>query len=224
MNELVNILVSCSKDGFNYPVLDDLYIDLADTRLSVFKNDTKWILVIEKIGYFIQGQFAVYDLYAYGNTQLKNGLIYTTDEFITINHQNILVDENGRFSIEPFDKLSFKIWNENVKMQLSPNDFEQAKINFTRYSPSEFVRMISFKFKDKLFLNDQDIMNKLNEGRLDIFYRTNHWYHSNENPSLNPFFRDLDIALQHNDPLVIRPFKPNTHWQNWGTHIEEGDY
>ncbi|WP_425436589.1 DUF7003 family protein [Laceyella sediminis] len=38
------------------------------------------------------------------------------------------------------------------------------------------------------------------------------------------FFQQIANALEKNDATLISIKNTNTHWSNWGTHIQEEDY
>ena len=62
--EILNQLNDCARK-FDFPALDNGYIYLADTRLSAFRDQTRWTIVIEVIGYSPRGG---------GHGGIENGL------------------------------------------------------------------------------------------------------------------------------------------------------
>ena len=48
--QILNILDRCCDD-FTFPILDNGYVYLAATRMSLFRSDVDWALVIEIFGF-----------------------------------------------------------------------------------------------------------------------------------------------------------------------------
>src|SRR5262245_53148444 len=82
--EILDQLDTCAKE-FDFPMLDNGYIYLADTRLTVYRDDSRWALIIEVIGanYRAGGYNGIDNtLYCFGNCLL--GSVGTdNDNFLT---------------------------------------------------------------------------------------------------------------------------------------------
>ena len=60
---------------FNFPVLDNAYVEFAATRLSAFHGAEDWLIVFEVLGFSTREVGFVDDLYAYGSCVAKGGFV-----------------------------------------------------------------------------------------------------------------------------------------------------
>ena len=69
-------------EDYNFPVLDSYNFDLAQCRLSVFKNEEEWLLVFEIVGVNPNLDIAN-ELYVYGNATKQQGVIISIDDIVS---------------------------------------------------------------------------------------------------------------------------------------------
>ncbi|MFC7441980.1 DUF7003 family protein [Laceyella putida] len=111
-----------------------------------------------------------------------------------------------------------------MSFQPSIEDYRKAGLDINKYSPTTFIRLLSFLYKDKMWLDDHRIFAALGIQLMPMFFRTDEWDHEDDKPSQHRFFRLIVNALEKNDASLIQIENTNTHWRYWGTKIEEGDY
>ncbi|MDQ0417391.1 hypothetical protein J2Z48_001564 [Croceifilum oryzae] len=224
MNPLMQLLDK-KADEFDFPILDNANVDLAQTRLSIFKDNDNWLMTFEMVGYFIPGQDFASGLYAYSNNLNHNGLSRIFEEVISSFDQGqSFIDDNGSFLLSPFERICFKIWEDTYCFTPTSDDYLHAGLDPKEFSPTTFVRLISSLYKDKLWLDDDLIFSSLSLKPMPLFFRTDEWNHDDIQPSEHLFFQQVAQALEKNDATLIHIKDPNTHWSNWETSITEIDY
>jgi len=57
--------------GFSFPTLNNLHIDPVDVRLTAYRDDGRWAIAIEHIGYSNRGFTFGNVIYGYGNCLLQ---------------------------------------------------------------------------------------------------------------------------------------------------------
>ncbi|MDQ2800943.1 MAG: hypothetical protein M3Y13_15025, partial [Armatimonadota bacterium] len=65
-NEILSQLDACAAD-FTFPMLDNGYVYLADVRLSAYRTERYWALIIEVLGSEYRAGGVFNTLYHYGN-------------------------------------------------------------------------------------------------------------------------------------------------------------
>jgi hypothetical protein len=60
---------------FNFPVLDNAFVEFAAARLSAFRSVEDWLIVFEVLGFSTREVEFVDNIYAYGSCNDKQGLV-----------------------------------------------------------------------------------------------------------------------------------------------------
>ncbi|SDY31127.1 hypothetical protein [Thermoactinomyces sp. DSM 45892] len=215
-----------AAEKFEFPVLDNYNVDLAQTRLLVFKDDHDWLVTFEVVGYFISGQTFTNDLYVFGNQIEKFGLSECYENVISecgSEKPFPFIDSNGNFELEPLSSVCFKIWREEIRLSPTVGMYREAGIDLADFSPTKFLRLISYLHSEKLWLKEEFIFNKLSLEPMELFYKTSEWHHNDVlvKPSEHEFFRQLSKAIEYGNVGLIPTGNVNTHWSNWATSSEE---
>lgn len=213
--EILHQLDLCAQD-YNFPVLNNIYIQNADIRLTVFRNSQEWLIVFEEIGYSQKHSF-INDISAFGNKLVKLG----TQQAIPI----INLDENREILT---DILQFKvrIYDTEYQVDLSEDELKKSGVLVDPQKvlePIQILRFLTSKIPDKIFLSEVrllEICNRQNKN-LKKFIRLDDWNHPNiaddEKPSQNRCFQSLAKAIEKNIPGLYKCSEEdfNTHWSIW---------
>lgn len=80
--QILQILDDYAED-YNFPVLDNYNFDLAQCRLSVFRDKVNWLIVFEIVG-VNRNQDISNELYVYGNATEQQGIIISLDDIVSL--------------------------------------------------------------------------------------------------------------------------------------------
>ncbi len=223
--EILKQLDKCTKD-FEFPMLDNGYVYLADTRMSVYVSQRNWAIIIEVLGYNPRAwKTDGFDncLYCFGNfLACKNGI------------------ENSNFLFPISDGVSAPLFAENEPAIISPlardvkirENFFPIKNDLNAYAKNgiileshqsirafEFLRLLAVTHRDLLLATEVELRARLT-GDIPLMLQVNEWCHPdivhNEKPSENETFILIAEMIDKLDTSIYYPSKlANTHWSNW---------
>lgn len=234
-DDILSILDKCCEK-FTFPMLDNGYVYLAATRLSLFRSPQDWAIVIEVFGFSPRAGIPDLHLYTFASKLLrkKSALDYVTPQAYETHLANNEYNESTFiFPIEGGDWLD----SENQEYLASgqhtvlvrgnavqtPALPEYAAHDITLQGPVvgvfEFCRLLAATARN-------DVLATAEERRacipleLEQLMQLEEWHHPNlingERPSTNPTFRSLAELLVSGNVSGYRPLEyPNTHWKNW---------
>ena len=211
---------------FNFPVLDNAYIEFAAARLSAFHGTNDWLLVFEVLGFSVREIEFVNDLYAFGSCVEKEGFV--AEEIpLTSSRKAPLFDAETNECIADWNRWSIKVGNDEMSFSPTLEEYAQAGIIIDRapgkgsLSEIELLRFLVHRLgKERFFMSDADLLNHFPTcKRLKKFIQTTQWEHPNisneESPSKNVSIRSLVEALSRRDPALFEQGLSNTHWTYW---------
>lgn len=207
-------------------MLDNGYVYPAGTKLTAYRDDKRWVLIIEVIGFSYRagGHDGISNcLHIYGNclkyapgTQDENFLNPTSDA-----SDCETFDEEENFYLNPkcskftLRGKSFPIIHDRKKYIASGIEIEDdEKIN-----AFEFLRMLDTLYHDKLVATEQEIRKRI-PADIPKVIELHEWFHpdvaNDELPSKNETFKQIAEVLETGDITIYKPKrKSNTHWRNW---------
>lgn len=213
-NQILQILDEYAED-YNFPVLDNYNFDLAQCRLSVFRDRDNWLIVFETVGVNRNHDISN-TLYVYGSATEQQGLFIDLDDIVSSPNEEEWFDDEDNFLVNPFH-LELIVNGEILNVKPSEEEYKQLRIHTESFNPTKLIRYLSSRYKEKFLLETPDLLNQI-EIRNDLvpFYQTDEWEHPDEEkPSENKFFQSLAKAIETNDTNLIHLNKPNTHWSHW---------
>jgi hypothetical protein len=222
--EILAQLDECAR-GFTFPMLDNGYVYPADTRLSAFRDDSRWALIIEVLGFNPRagGHSGIENcLYCFGNclrrppgTANEDFLSVTDDgpEGPTFNEDEECVSEKAR---------SIRIRGRTVALKLTPADLAQKGIELEEaphVTGAELLRSLIPEYRGLLLAIEEELRERVPPD-LPLAMRLDAWHHpdlaGDELPSRSETFRLIAEVLVSGDTARYRPTKDaNTHWKNW---------
>ncbi len=211
---------------FDFPVLDNDYVQFAAARLSAFRGSKDWLIAFEVLGFSTRQVEFVDDLYAYGSCVGREGIV---DQEVPVASlpENPLFDSETNQGIADWRGWSVRIGAEKLSFSPSQEEYATAGIvTAERSGPGslseiEILRFLVHRFgENKLFMSDEDLLRKVPACKgLSKLLQTTRWQHPDiadgERPSQNQSVRTLIQALVQGDPSLFDPGRPNTNWQSW---------
>jgi hypothetical protein len=232
--KILEILDSCAEE-FTFPVLDNGYVYLAATRMSIFGNNSDWAIVIEVFGFSPRSGDPDVQIYTFSSNLYER---YSLEKYVSEDaYRNYL--ENNPFNesrfIYPIDNSEWV--DEEDQENLSINGicllrgkeisfppishYEQLGINLEEDVPLtfEFCRFLAENYRE-LVLSTQKELRVSVLPSMDLLLQLDDWEHPDisdgELPSSSEDFIQIANALAKGSFESFKASgKKNTHWRNW---------
>lgn len=223
-DEILNQLDQCAAD-FTFPILDNGYIYLGAVRLSAYRTEDYWALIIEQLGSDYRAGGVDNALYCYGN-RLHEAPGLTNEAIL-----NVLDDPSNDaiFSEEDrWDVLQEKGF-VRVRDELVPYDVTEEKLlergigeetqDSAAVTITELLRSLLPEHQSLLFATEEELRKRL-PFDLPLILRLEEWRHPDiiegETPGQSQAFQMIaDVLVSGNASLYQPTLPPNTHWSNW---------
>ncbi len=211
---------------FDFPVLDNAYVEFAGARLTSFLNSVDWLIFFEVVGFSERQVEFVDNIYAYGSCIDRQGFVA---EEIPLESTPLqpLFDPVTNESLADWRGWSIKLNGQVIKFAPTLNDYDQAGITIDR-APGpgslreiELMRFLLARLgEDRLFMSDEAILAHFPRCKnISKFIQTTEWQHPDiadgEKPSENVSVCSLVEALTKADDSIFDKGTPNTHWTFW---------
>lgn len=223
--EILAQLDKCSSE-YTFPMLDNRYVYPAGTKLTAYRDDKRWAIVIEDIGFSYRG--GGHDgisncLYVYGNCldyepgTLNENFIYLTDD---ANNCNTFDDEEY-FYLNPECK-TFILRDQILPLYKDRTVYYDNGIEIDdpeQINAFEFLRLLDALHHDKLVATESEIKKRI-PNNLKQIIELHNWFHpdvaNEELPSNNETFIQIAKVLETGNIDYYKPtHEPNTNWKNW---------
>lgn len=132
-NQILNLF---DENISEFPALDNANINFGQTRLSVFRDASDWLLAIEIVG-FCGEHFN--DLYAFGSNCKKNELIYSEEVLFFPEYP---IDDDGNFLISPYNIHVYIKNNEEIRIKPTREDYKDAGIDPEPFTQTKLLRFL----------------------------------------------------------------------------------
>ena len=235
--EILTILDRCC-DAFTFPMLDNGYVYLAATRLSLFRSTADWAIVIEVFGFSPRTGLPDTHIYTFASRveNRKPANDYVTPEahrqYLTKNPHN-----ESRF-IYPIDEGP---WQDSDDLELLGHDASHVVIRGNaislppayQYNESgielerpptvrvyEACRYLAAVQRDLVLATEAERRADV-PPELDQILQLEEWNHPDvvddtARPNGSETFQQLAAILSTGDLDLYQPsMPPNTHWSNW---------
>lgn len=227
MNE-AQVLEDMDKHAaeFNFPILDNAYVEFAAARLTAFQGANDWLVVFEVLGFSTREVAFVDDLYAFGSCVRQEGFV--AEEIpVTSLPEEPLFDAETNEGIADWSHWSVAVHGEKMTFSPSREEYTQAGVvkdngsGRGTLSEIELLRFLVHRLgKDRVFVNDKTLVSHFPMCRdLSKFVQTTRWQHPDvadgERPSKNVSIRSLIKALIQRNPSLFEEGLPNTDWKFW---------
>lgn len=210
---------------FNFPVLDNAYLEFGEAQLTAFRDDTEWLVVFDIVGFSVREAQFVNDVYAYGSCIGLGGLVGEETPF-TSSPELPIFDPESNECVADWKNWAIRMHDRTLRFSPTPDEYAKAGIHIkggpgpgTLTEPN-LLRYLVFCMGQQLFVEDETLLSRLpNCRRLRKFVQTSRWQHPDiaggEKPSENVAMRSLISALAQGDPTLFDPGRPNTNWAAW---------
>jgi hypothetical protein len=211
---------------FNFPVLDNAFVEFAATRLSAFQGVNDWLIIFEVLGFSTKEVEFVDDIYAYGSCVEREGIIGEEVPFASV-PQHPIFDSETNECVADWSHWTIRMGKEEISFSPTRKEYAEAGITMDRdpglgsLKEIELLRfLVHYLGETRLFMNDEALLNRFPKCKnLRKFVQTTQWQHpkiaEEEKPSENISIRSLIEALSQRDPLLFNQGRPNTHWTFW---------
>ncbi|MVT10024.1 hypothetical protein GO493_17265 [Chitinophaga sp. ysch24] len=208
-------------------MLDNGYVYLVDSRLSAYGDNTRWVLLIEVVGYNYRagGHNGIENcLYFFGNClPFEPGVQNFNFLFATDNSEDgeTFGPEYRSKYLNPAIK-SMLLNGEKIPVSHDPDFYTSRGIEL-KEAPSihiwEFVRAINTDYRDSFLALEEEIRVRIPKD-LPLILRLDEWFHNDlaagEKPSVVETFQMIAKVLEKGDKTLYQPTEaPNNHWKNW---------
>ena len=222
--QILHQLDLCAAD-FTCPILDNGYVYLGAVRLSAYRTDEYWALIVEQLGSDYRAGGVFNCLYSYGNCLLYTpGL--TNDAILAVLDDpanDVIFSEEDRWDVVQ-DKGLVKVRGEWVPYNVTEENLSEKGIgeetrDMDTVTITELLRSLLPEYQSLLFATDEELKQRL-PFDLPLVLRLNEWRHPDiieeEIPSQTQAFQVIADVLVSGDASLYQPtLPPNTHWSNW---------
>lgn len=213
--------------GFVFPMLDNGYVDPADVRMNIYRDDTDWLMILEALGAY-SPRVSAFDsfqncLHVFGSRLGRKPGTANEDFLFPLGNCDdapLFANEYDWFARE--DASCVMVRGRRIALDLTPQSLKEKGIQLIeppQKDPPAILRSLLPDHRGILLASDEELA-KRNPCRLPLWMRLDEWHHPdlahNEWPSQSETFQMLAAAIATGDKSKYRPMKaPNTHWKNW---------
>lgn len=232
--QILDILDTCAEE-FTFPSLDNGYVYLGATRLSLYRQDPEWAIVIEVFGFSPRAGQPDISIYTF-SSKLHNRDPLTNYESKQAYEQYLQYNAYNEFrSAYPIKNHDWQHDEdpEHIKPQgicLLRNmevtlpdvkEYERMGIELEEEQPFtfEFSRYLAEKYRDKVLCTEAERrVSVLPE--MTLVLQLDEWHHPDvigaQLPSSTDAFQQFAKVLITGDPKWYTADEPaNTHWSHW---------
>ncbi|MBC2020654.1 hypothetical protein HCA81_06290 [Listeria booriae] len=213
-----NILNKWDKYALEYdfPVLDNFNAPLVACKVSLYQDETTWVVFFEVISYASCVENIVY---AYGPDIESEGLQFSYGDIVLLSN-----DENDDWLLDLLSMGSHPdvyIQNSKTKLDLSESKFLEMDVSPDNPSGLVIARLIYEQYPEALWLSKNRLFSTVPElnAELPLVYSSTEWRHPDiiegDLPSNSIFFQTLAKAITEHDVNKIEQGESNTLWLNW---------
>jgi len=221
-DEILGQLDRCAA-AFTFPVLDNGYVYPADVRMTLYRDEARWAIVIEVLGYNVHmGGIEGIDncLYCFGNCLGRKPGLSPEDTLRPVTDgQGPVFGEDDAVSPKA-QALSLR--GRRVEIPRDPEHYRHRGIELEhpdRLRGFELLRGLLPEHREALLASEEELRARVPRD-LPQLLRLDEWKHPDlsdgETPGESKAFQLLARALEEGDATVYRTkSKPNTHWKHW---------
>jgi hypothetical protein len=212
---------------FVFPMLDNGYIYPADVRMSIYRDDTRWLMIIEALGIGNQRTSGTDSfcncLHLFGNALHRKPGTDNSDFLYPIESlpDDLLFADEYEWEVRR-EARALGIRGQRITLDLSASALEKKGIalqNPPEIDPVAVLRSLLPEYRDLLLASEAELAVR-NPHLLPLWLRLDEWHHPDladeEMPSESETFQMLAAAIATGDRKCYAPTKPpNTDWRNW---------
>lgn len=235
-SRILEVLDQCAED-FTFPMLDNGYVYLAATRLSLFRSDTDWALVIEVFGFSPRSGLPDLHVHTFGSRLHDRD---PASNYVSEDAHRRYLAANPYDEARFFSPISDGPWQDSDSSEFVAKDATTVSLRGEPVAvpsldeleahgiePSEPDGLLTFELCRHLAVDHRSrVLGSDAERRvsvppeLDEILVLDAWHHPDlvqgELPSESETFQQLAQVLATGSLDAYAPSNaPNTHWSNW---------
>lgn len=231
--KILSVYDQCAK-AFTFPMLDNGYVYLAATRLSLFRSKDDWATVIEVFGFSPRSGIPDTNIFTFASkiNNRNKPEDYVSEEayrnYLENNPNNEVrfvypIDNDDWIDEEDPERVGEGVCLIRGESYSIPGVDEYARHNIALESDSpyvyEFCRLLAAEKRDSVLATERERRISV-ASDLDQILRLDDWHHPNlvegELPGNTETFQQLAKVLETGDVSIYEAKeKPNTHGSNW---------
>ena len=232
--EILRVLDECAEE-FTFPVLDNGYVYLAATKLTAYRSDSDWAVVIEVFGFSPRSgepdvQIYTFSSKLYNRNDPSNYVSKEAYEnYLKNNPYNesrfVYPIENNDWQSQEEPELlneTKKCILRGIEVSLPPkSEYTKLGINLEEDSPLtfEFCRYLACKYSDLVVCTEAERRVSI-PPEMELVLQLDEWHHPDisegELPSSTQTFQQLaGLFVSGNLESFKNSEITNTHWVNW---------
>ena len=223
-SQILSQLDACAAD-YTFAMLDNGYVYFVDARLSAYRTERYWAILIEVLGTNFRASGAFNDVYRFGNCfpqtpgLADDGIFPVLDDPVN----DAVFDADDRWDVLKETGV-LRVRQQAISYDVTPKALGNIGIGADEMdggsaSITELVRSLVPEHRNLLFATEEELNQRL-QVDVPLILRLNEWNHPNvvedELPSRSETFQLIADILVSGDPMLYKPtLPPNTHWRNW---------
>tara|TARA_R110001606_G_scaffold9182_1_gene39960 strand:+ start:1109 stop:1843 length:735 start_codon:yes stop_codon:yes gene_type:complete len=223
--DILKQLDKCAED-YTFPMLDNGYVYPIHSKLSAYRDEKSWALIIEVIGFNYRGgghNGISNCLHVFGNCiDTKPGTDNANFIYLTDNSSDFpTFDEEYEESLNPKAK-SIKLRGKSIEIIHKREFYLNKGIELEEEDKIfvwEFLRGLEPEYNNDFVATEKEIRERI-PANLPKIMELTEWNHpdcaDSELPSKNETFKQIAKVLETGKTEFYKPTKkPNNHWKNW---------
>ena len=218
--------LNAEAESYDFPMLDNGYYYHADQKMTIFRDEKRWAILIETLAYNNHQQdiegittvAAVFGNCLTGWNDNSNFHYFAADNRV----EAFEFDEENEVVVLNEQADSIKVRNEVIPIQFDIEHYLAKGIkpeNGDKIAPWEFLRGLVPAYSHLFWVTREEIANKIPLD-LPVFMTLDSWHHpdlaAGELPGDKETFQQLaDALVTGNKALYNTVEAVNTHWKNW---------
>jgi hypothetical protein len=223
--DILQQLDYCAGD-YTFPMFDNGYVYFGDTRLSAYRDEKRWAIVIEVLGYSVRtgGHAGLNNcLHCFGNC-LNRSPGTDDEDFLVVTEDSpdnqIFQDECSWHIRETARNIMIR--GVSVPLRLSTESLSEKGIEVVsppHITGAELMRSLLPEHRDRLLATEEELRARI-PLEVPMILRLEEWHHPDlirmDLPSKSEAFQLLADVLVTGEIAHYQPSEaPNTHWKNW---------
>jgi hypothetical protein len=206
----------------SFPMLDNGYIYLGDTRFSAYANEFRWAILFEVLGFHYKEGIPTgisTNLFLCGNGIPREAYAVGTVGGLTI---DLTPEQHEEYWYAiPSTQDAVTIRGQSVLVPRDPAIYAAKGIvldDSLVLHGQDLMRVLLPEHREAMLATEEE-RRRVIPPKLPLFAQLNEWHHPRvirELPSECSTFQNLAAAMVAMEPNMFRlTEEPNTHWRNW---------
>lgn len=208
--EILSVL-DAACDSFTFPMLDNGYVYLAATRLTLFRSPADWALTIEVFGFSPRAGLPDTFIYTFATERNESRVIHPIEDGDWLDGE--LVSQTATEVVVRAEPVALPSTEELERAGIELETEDEIQV-------FELCRYLANIRRAQVLASPEEL--RLSVGpQFQPILQLDEWHHPDVvdeacRPSGSQTFQQLAAVLVTGDISLYRPeLSPNTHWANW---------